>query len=125
MKRQPRGTEGFRRETAESPCPIGSMEPDDGRPTRSAWSSLKLLLGLSISVTLRATAGKMIEDRRESFSQSGAEFGNVGLGSPFAEARRLECQLALAVKQFVSNHFHAGGIFEHHAVRPLEIEELG
>ena len=59
------------------------------------------------------------------FSRSVAKFGNIGFCPPFAEAGRIEGQLPLAVEQLVGYHFHAGRIFEDHAVGALEIEEFG
>ena len=58
-------------------------------------------------------------------SRSVAKFGNIGFCPPFAEAGRIEGQLPLAVEQLVGYHFHAGRIFEDHAVGALEIEEFG
>src|SRR5262249_18582754 len=56
---------------------------------------------------------------------SAQELGHVGLCAPFAEALRVERKLALAVEQFVGDHFHPRRIFEHHTDRAFEIQELG
>src|SRR6266852_3978164 len=41
------------------------------------------------------------------------------LCTPITKPLGLEGKLTLAVEQFVGDRFYPGGIFEHHAVRPL------
>src|SRR5262245_13432307 len=50
---------------------------------------------------------------------------DLRLGAPFAEAFRVERQLALAVEQLVGDLAHPRGVFEDHAVWAFEIEEPG
>ncbi len=54
-----------------------------------------------------------------------AKLLDLRFGAPFAKSLRIEQQLAFAIEQLVGDLAHARGIFEHHSIRPLEIEELG
>src|SRR4029077_5989995 len=52
-----------------------------------------------------------------------AKLLDLRLRAPLAESLRVERKLALAIEQLVRDLAHTRGIFEHHAVRALEVEK--
>src|SRR5713226_501875 len=74
--------------------------PDCAHP---AGAQMPLLLSVALSIAWQSHASR--------------------LGSPHAEAGRFKTELPRPVRRFVLDFGHTDGIFEHHPVRPLEVEE--
>jgi hypothetical protein len=53
------------------------------------------------------------------------ELSDLRFCTPMAKAPGFERKLTLTIEQFVGDRPYPGGIFEHHAVGPLEIEKAG